>query len=91
MQKSKKVSNTVYGKPHVRIGKRGLTESVLSEISRNLKSYGIIKVRVMKSLIQYHGVVIKSLADEVARSVNAKVVDVRGNTFTLIKMRKEQD
>lgn len=89
MQKSRRVSSTVHGKPHVRIGKRGLTENVLGEISRNLKNHGVVKIRVMKSLIQYHGVDVGSLADEVARSVNAKVVDVRGNTFTLIKMRKE--
>lgn len=87
MQKSRKLTKVIHGKPHVRIGKNGLTEGVVAEVERWLRDEGIIKVRVMRSLINYQNLDIEAFAEGLARLVNARVVDIRGNTFILIKMR----
>ncbi len=82
-----RVKEVIAGRAHVRIGKHGLTDGVINEIKRLLESETVIKIRVMRSL-KRSGVDIDELAKEVASKVNAKLIDVRGNVFVLLKRRK---
>ncbi|MFX0102190.1 MAG: YhbY family RNA-binding protein, partial [Candidatus Hodarchaeota archaeon] len=60
----------------------GLSESMLTYMKERLKHVEVLKVRVLKSMIVDKNTV-KDLASEVAKKLNAKVKDVRGNTFVL--------
>ncbi|MCD6341120.1 MAG: YhbY family RNA-binding protein [Desulfurococcales archaeon] len=89
-KKSKKVKEVIQGKAHVNIGKQGVTENVIKEIERRLEDEEVIKVRVLRSFKRASGREIEEIAEEVAGKVNAKVVDVRGNVFVLVKMRSRR-
>lgn len=86
IKKSEKVKRVITGKPHVRIGKNGVTPGVIREIHTRLKHEGVIKVKVMKSL-KRAGADIKEIAHEVASKVNADVIDIRGNVFVIAKSK----
>jgi len=89
MQKSRKVIEVIHGEPHVSIGKRGITEGIINEVKRRLDDEGIVKVRLLKSATaKYGGRDVKTIANEIAMLVGAKVIDVRGRSFVLIKMSK---
>ncbi len=89
-KKSEKVKEVIQGKAHVNIGKQGITENVIKEIERRLKDEEVIKVRVLRSFKRASGREIEDIAEEVAEKVNARVVDVRGNVFVLVKMRSRR-
>jgi RNA-binding protein len=75
-------------KPTVHIGKNGVTEAVLSEIERQLKDKGYVKVKIEKSVIRILERDRKEVAEEVARRLGAELIDVRGRTFVLIDTRR---
>ena len=85
-KKTEKVKRVIAGEPHVRIGKNGVTDQVIEEIKRHLKKEGVIKVRVLRSLVRA-GVNVEELAENVATKVGAEVIDVRGHVFVLVKRR----
>ncbi|ALU12451.1 hypothetical protein EYM_03920 [Ignicoccus islandicus DSM 13165] len=72
-------------KPTVYIGKNGVTESVIAEIKRQLNDKGYVKVKVQKNIIRYQGVDRKDVAYQVAEMVGAKLLEIRGRTFILLK------
>ncbi len=76
----------VHEKPTVWIGKHGLTEGIISEIRKQLEAKGYVKVKAQKSALV--GKTTKEMAKEVAETLNASVIDVRGRTFILRKKRK---
>ncbi len=86
IRKSRKVKKVIAGKPHVRIGKHGVTEGIINEIKSWLKREGVIKVRVLRSAATERDV--EEIAEDVASRVDALVIDVRGNVFILAR-RKE--
>ncbi|RLG84566.1 MAG: RNA-binding protein [Thermoprotei archaeon] len=75
----------------VNIGKKGVTEQVLNEIKRRLELEKVVKVRILKSALQVTGMDRRSLAEYVARQLNARLVEVRGRTFILAKYEGERD
>ncbi|MET1101564.1 MAG: YhbY family RNA-binding protein [Pyrodictiaceae archaeon] len=79
------IISKIHGRADVIIGKSGISNGVINEIKRRLKEQGIVKVKVLKSGIKASGLDRKSLAREVATRVNAKLVDIRGRTFILVK------
>ena len=89
-KKSKKVIEAIQGDAHVRIGKQGVTESVLKEIDRLLEDRGVIKVKVLRSLRRREGFDIDRVAEEVAEKLGARVEDVRGGTFVLSRRKRKE-
>jgi RNA-binding protein YhbY len=89
MQKDKskeRVKRVIQGKPHVIIGKLGITDTVISEIKRRLKSEGVIKIRVLRTFLKASGQKTEDVANEVAKSIRSvAIADVRGNTFVIKK------
>ncbi len=82
MSKVRKKGGSSGLKAKVILGKFGLTEAWLDEVKRRLKKEKTLKIRVARSQIRA-GLSTRDVAMEVAGKVGAKVIDVRGHTFTL--------
>jgi RNA-binding protein len=72
--------------PVVRIGKAGLTESLIAETRKSLQSHELIKVRVEAE----EGDDRKSLAGQLATAVDAEVAGVIGKVAIFYKERDEE-
>ena len=81
-----KSGDTSLGKPTIRIGKKGSTDSVVKEISKYLDVRKSVKVKILKSALS------NEKADEIAlktaEATGSIIVQVRGHTFTLYKPKK---
>lgn len=69
--------------PILRIGKNGLTEAVLSEVTMHLKKRGLIKIKMLRSALEEKSK--KELARALAAAVHAELVDVTGLVVVLYK------
>lgn len=67
--------------PVMQIGKEGLTENVLESIRLLLEARELVKIKLLKNSDEEP----KELANEVARMLNADVVQVIGNILILYK------
>ncbi len=72
-------------KPTVWIGKNGITDEVVKEISNQLKKNQMVKVRLQKSALKQEA---DNLAIELASKTDSTCVDVRGRNFTLYRIDK---
>jgi len=72
----------------VRIGKKGVTDSFIEEVSKNLKKRGEIKVRILKT--GFGGRTTKEIAEDVAKATKSVIVQIRGHTFTLRKAKSKK-
>ncbi len=70
-------------KPVLRIGKKGLTESVIKELKNHLKKKKLIKVKLLKSFIQDKNR--KKIAAELATQTNSEIVQQIGFVIALYK------
>ncbi len=91
VRKDRRSIATIHGKPSVRIGKNGLHEGLIDEIKRKLKEEKVIKVRVLRSYLSSTGRDTRSIAEEVAKLVDADLVTVRGHVFVLRKKPKPRE
>ena len=69
--------------PTVHVGKEGIDEGVLNEITSQLKNARLIKVKVLGTV----GTDPKTIAEELASSTNSVIVDVRGGVVVLTDKR----
>ena len=65
----------------IQIGKNGVTDSLISEIRKQLRKKKSDKVKILKSALGE--VDKKEIASDVANRSGGILVDVRGNTFVL--------
>ena len=72
--------------PTVWVGRNGVTNALLGQISTQLKAREMIKVKVHKTSLEQTE--LKHIADKIADETRSKIVDVRGRTFTVYKSRK---
>ncbi len=72
-------------KPMVRIGKSGLTDSILEEIKKHLKKRQIVKVKFLRNS-PYEN--IKEQSEEIANSTQSETIIVMGLTAVFYKKRK---
>ena len=77
---------SVEQRPTVWVGRNGLTKALLGQISTQLKTKEMIKVKVHRTSLEDRETV--ELAGRIADETASKVVDVRGRTFTIYKSRK---
>ena len=70
-------------KPTIRIGKSGLSDNLMTEISEQLASKDIVKVKINRGLFDKSD--IAELWNHIARSTNSTIVSVRGNVGVLWK------
>jgi len=83
-KREKSVVEAIQGKAEVRIGKQGVTPSLVEEIRKRLRAKQVLKVRVNRNALRA-GADKRKVAEEVAALVGAEVVDVRGSTFVLAR------
>jgi RNA-binding protein len=72
-------------KPVFQIGKQGVHETFLNEISDVLEARELIKINVLQNAIEDS----KTAGTFIAEKVNAELVQVLGNTITLYRPSKE--
>ncbi|TKJ17867.1 RNA-binding protein [Candidatus Woesearchaeota archaeon B3_Woes] len=70
-------------KPVLRIGKNGLTESVIKELKNHLKKKKLIKVKLLKSFIQNKDR--KKIAAELVAKTNSEIIQQVGFVVVLHK------
>lgn len=73
--------------PVLQIGKEGVSENILESINLLLEAREIAKIKVLKNCDED----VKVLANEIAKSVGADVVQVIGNIFVLYKRSTRKD
>jgi len=83
--KSRGSSKAAQLKPTVHIGKRGLTDSQIKEIMKQLEARRRVKVKVLRSALGESAV--EDIAQRVAQETGSKIVQIIGHTFTLYKPR----
>jgi len=69
--------------PTVHVGKDGIDEGLLNEVTNQLKKNRLLKIRVLPNAER----VTSDVADEIAESTDSVVVDVRGNVVVLTDNR----
>jgi len=74
--------------PKAWVGKRGLEESVISEIDTQLKKDGILKVEIRKGVFISTDMDRGSIAEKVAELTDSELIDVRGKRFILFRPRE---
>jgi RNA-binding protein len=72
-------------KPVFQIGKQGIHETFINEISDVLESRELIKISVLQNAIEDS----KTAGAFIAEKVNAELVQVLGNTITLYRQSEE--
>jgi RNA-binding protein len=65
----------------VHIGKDGVTDTVLEELSRQLKKNRLVKVKVLPAVEDDR----KALGRELADATSSTMIEVRGRTVVLAK------
>ena len=73
-------------KPTVWVGKAGVSEGLIEEISRQLDARRAIKVKVQRSVLAERTV--EDVAAEVAEKTGAELIEVRGHTFVLYRRKR---
>ena len=71
--------------PHCNLGKKGISEEFITHVSKLLKKYKVIKIKVLKSGISKSN--IKDLARQISTETNSHLIDVRGRTLILSKLK----
>jgi RNA-binding protein len=64
----------------IRIGKKGITEGIISEVESILKKDQIVKIKCLK-VVPTEGT--KAIAENIAKLTHSSVVEIRGKTFIL--------
>ncbi|MCK4895254.1 MAG: YhbY family RNA-binding protein [Candidatus Heimdallarchaeota archaeon] len=68
--------------PKIRIGKNGITEGIVQEVSMILRRDKIVKIKCLKAVPND---ATKAIAENIAKLTKSTIVDVRGKTFILIR------
>ena len=72
--------------PIFQVGKGGITENLITQLSDALEARELIKITVLKNAPDYA----RDLANEIAEGTNSEVIQVIGNKITLFRKRKEK-
>jgi len=75
-------------KPTVWVGKEGASSQILNEISRQLEKREMVKIRVLRTALKDEET--KEIASKIAEQTESTLVDVRGHTIMLYKIRKKK-
>jgi len=82
-----KIRERLKGRVDLQLGKKGITNSFLKEVKSRLEKQGVVKIRILKSFIKTSDMDRRSIARNIANSVDADLIDIRGYTFILVKKR----
>ncbi len=66
----------------IRIGKKGLTENIITEVKRFLDKNPAVKIKCLKTVPKEK---ITPIAENIANLTNSQIIEIRGKTFILLK------
>ncbi len=72
--------------PIFQVGKGGVTDVLVEQLSDALEARELIKITVLKNAPDYA----RDIADEIAEKTNSDVIQVIGNKIVLFRQRKEK-
>ena len=75
-------------KPTIWMGKEGASLQTMNEISRQLETRRIVKIKILGCALRDKRVI--NIASKTAQQTESALIDVRGHTFTLHKPRKKR-
>ncbi|GEM_PF-418109 len=73
----------------IRIGKKGITNSLLNELKEVLKKRKIVKVKLLRNFRETYEMDRWKVADLLSKKLGAKVVEIRGFTI-ILRQTKER-
>ncbi len=74
--------------PCVRIGKNGLTDSIIAEISKHLKKKKLVKVKMLRAFLDGREKSFKKeAAAEIAKKTGSELIDLTGFVLVLHKSK----
>ena len=77
--------------PNTRIGKNGITPSLIEEISKHLKRKRLVKVKMLSAFLDGKGKSFKKeTAIKVAEMTGSELIDLTGFVFVLHKLEKQR-
>ena len=76
-------------KPVVNIGKKGPTDLAVKEVLKNLNRRKAVKVKVLKSSLS-DTTTTADVARTISDATGARIVEVRGHTFTLFMPKRNR-
>lgn len=79
------LNQVLHRKPHVHIGKSGLTDAIIDQIFKQFRNRKIIKVRFL-SMGEYKSM--KEATLVLSEKSNSKILDIRGNTCVILDLSK---
>ncbi len=65
----------------VRIGKNGITENVIQDITTNLKRHKLTKIKMLKSCIEENDK--RKIAEKIAKVTDSEIILMTGFTFVI--------
>ncbi|MGV8150097.1 MAG: YhbY family RNA-binding protein [Candidatus Woesearchaeota archaeon] len=65
------------------IGKNGINDEVIKNIKSQIKTYGLVKIKILKTYIENNDK--KKIAKDLAERCNAQLVDQIGFTIVLAR------
>ncbi len=74
-------------KPTVFIGKKGLTVTLVQEIAKQLKHNKTVKIKSIGHPLRDEK--LRVAIEDICGSTDSALVEIRGNTFILRRMKKE--
>lgn len=77
-------------KPTIWIGKNGITEEVVKEVSNQLDKNQLAKIKVLKSALKSDNA-IDSLARVLTEKTDSILIDVRGNNLIIYKVERKTE
>lgn len=75
-------------RPTVNVGKEGVTDQIVKEVSKQLDAREMIKAKILKTALHETGA--KIIAAQIAEQTESELVEVRGHTFLLFKRKKKR-
>ena len=73
--------NVLLSQPNCILGKNGISQKFIKHVIKLLKRDKIIKIKVLRSIATK--INIRELANEISKSTNSNLLDIRGKTVIL--------
>jgi RNA-binding protein len=71
--------------PILRIGKNGITDTLILEIKKQLKKNHLIKIKILKSAREQENIDKKAFVNDVAQRTESELIELIGYVFVLYK------
>jgi RNA-binding protein len=76
-------------RPKIWIGKEGITVQIIAEVTKQIDTREMIKVKIQKNALKDEKA--KNIAIKIAQQTESELVEVRGHTFILYKRKTKEE